>query len=313
MTPVSREDFAAALIELLTSAGRGAAAPPELGGLPVDDGGAAYVAALRHGTDVGGGIHLMERRGRRVAALAAVVPSAFDQEVFGLPVGRVQTLEVADRADAAAAVWAVEQAARTLRLSLLLARVAAGSRVLPALLAQGYQAFGATVTYAGPAPAVAAGTEAELVSGAREVAEAARLARLGFEDTHLSRDERLDGQKGRALYEAWVRAEAGRGARLLVIRRDGRAAALAVCRDNPLVRQHLGLDQWHLHLLAVHPRFRGQGLGRAAAAAAFAAAAAAGARRVQTGVDTAALAAQRIYARAGLLPVGSSLALHRWL
>jgi RimJ/RimL family protein N-acetyltransferase len=319
MTPVSRDEFTAALVELLVELhGRGGgAAPPELGGLRVDERAARYVAALRHGGEAGGGGFMTARRGRRVTALAAVAPSPFDQKVFGMPVGRVQTLEAVDAAEAAVAVEAVDRRARALGLSLLHARVPSGSRALPALLSSGYQAFGATVTYAGtplvPAGGGGGGGGVEVAGSARELAEAARLARLGFGDTHLSRDERVDARRGRALYEAWVRAEADRGARVLVIRREGRAVALAVCRDNPLARQLLGVDQWHLHLLAVHPRFRGQGLGREAAGAAFSTALAAGAARVQTGVDTGALAAQRIYARAGLLPVGSSFALHRWL
>jgi ribosomal protein S18 acetylase RimI-like enzyme len=89
--------------------------------------------------------------------------------------------------------------------------------------------------------------------------------------------------------------------------------ACAVARGNDLARTHLGVEQWHLHLLAVHPRARGGGLGLALAQAAMAEAAQRGATVFQTGVDSGAVGAQRIYARLGLLPRASSLALHRWI
>lgn len=311
MVSVSREELVQGLTELLPSLV--GSRPPELAQRRVDAGSAKYVAALRHGQKPTG-VYLMARKGTRVTALVAVSPSPFDTTIFGLPVGRVQTLEVVDVAEAPSVVRATERTARHLGFELLFARVSPSSPTVPALIERGFQIYGATVLYSGkPTTIEGASDGVYQVLERSEVAEAARVARLGFTDTHLSRDHRLDRRKGRALYESWVKAEAERGAQILMIRHNGRATAVAVIRENPLAREHLGIEQWHLHLLAVHPSAQGSGQGRRIANAACARAIGAGADIVQTGVDTGSLAAQRIYTGLGLLPSGSSIVLHKWL
>jgi ribosomal protein S18 acetylase RimI-like enzyme len=310
MRSVTRAQFAEGLVELLPNLVR--SRPPELAQRRVDEGAARYIAELRHGHD-DESIYLLANKGSRVTAIAAVAPSPFDSKIFGLSIGRLQTLEVADRAEAPSVVRATERSARARGFELLFARTTPSSSTLPALFDRDFKAFGATVLYSGRPQTPKEDLEGVEVAEERdEIAEAARVARLAFADTHLSRDSRLDVRKGRALYDAWIKAEADRGARVLIVRERGRVAAVALCRDNQLARIHLGIEQWHLHLLAVHPRFQGAGLGRRVAAAAGATALASGAELLQTGVDTGAIAAQRIYAGMGLLPAGSSLALHKW-
>lgn len=310
MRSVAREEFVTGLIELMPTLAR--SRPPELAQKRIDERAARYIAALRHGGDVES-VYLLARKNSRVTALAAVAPSPFDTGIFGIPIGRIQTLEVADGVEAPSVVRATERAARTLGFELLFARVSPSSPMLPALIDRDFRSFGATVLYSGrPVISKDALHGVKLARERSEVAEAARVARLGFSNTHLSRDSRLDMRKGRALYEAWVKAEADRGAQVLFIREEDRAAAVAICRTNPLAHTHLGMEQWHLHLLAVHPRFQGAGLGRRVAEAACATAVGSGAELLQTGVDTGAIAAQRIYSSVGLLPAGSSLALHKW-
>ncbi len=317
LTPVSREEFVEALVELLPTVSRGR--PTEVNAARIDERVARYVAELRHGSSAQA-TYLLSRNGKRPSALAAVASSPFDEQILGVPVGKVLSLEVTAEAEARTAIRAADRAAIAMGFELLLARVAPDGLALPAMLASGWQAFGATILYAGtPINVRNVDPAIEVAESVEDVREAARLARLCFTDTHLSRDEGLDRAQSRALYEAWVKAEAERGATVLIARETrktherGRVQAVAVCRGNDLARQRLGLRQWHLHLLAVHPRARGTGLGLQIARAAMQTAQRAGAELVQTGVDTAAVAAQRIYTELGLLPRNSSFALHRWL
>lgn len=310
MRRVGHEEMIEALAELLHASGQ---RPVELSDARLDEQAIRYVLERRHGTPQPGVIFLADRSGNRPTAAAALAPSAFDSKLFGRPIGRLVSFEVSEAAGAPAAIRAVERAAIEAGFELIFARLSPNAPALAALLDAGFHAYGATLLYAGVPPTVEVDEGLDLIEDPQEIAEVARMARLAFEETHLSRDQRLDRQAARKVYGAWVHAEAERGATILASRRRGRVVAAAVCRDNPLAARWLGLSLWHIHLLAVHPRARGGGLGHTLAEAAASAGLARGAEQMQVGVDTGGVAAQRIYARLGLLPCNSSLALHRWL
>lgn len=314
---VSREDLVEAAAELLPGAGR----PPELALPALGAREARYLAELRHGAAPPAAVALVAREAGRPVAVAGVLPSPFDEEVFGPPSARIVGFEALTREAAEAlADEALASASGELGARFVQARVAPASPGLAALASRGLAAFGATVLYAGEVGREGEAKDGrerervERVEGGPELEAAARAAGEARFESHLARDPRLPAGKERLVYERWVRSEADRGATVLLSRDEGgEPAGVAVLRASPLAPRLLGLELWHLHVLAVAAPFEGRGHGARLARAALAEAAAAGATLLQTGADTAALAAARLYARLGLLPRAASLALHGWL
>ncbi len=287
--------------------------PPDLAfPIELNTRAATYLAVRRHPRDPTA-LYLRCYRKNAVLGIAAMARSPFDETALGIPVGRLQSIEAEEFEAAQSLVQAIEDGAHQLGIKLLLARIHPSSMALPALVERGWAVYGANVLYAGVPQETSFPDEVESSSSPEEVHQAAQLVGHCFVDTHLSRDKLLERDRCALIYESWVRAEAERGAQLLFIRRSGQWIGLGVCRDNPTAHEYLNIDIWHLHLFAVDPRQQGQGIGTMIAQAVFSLARDRGATLVQTGVDTAHLAAQRIYSRLGLFPAGSSLVLHRWL
>jgi GNAT superfamily N-acetyltransferase len=243
-----------------------------------------------------------------------VQSSPFDTDALGVPTARLEGLYALSAEAARELVASVVEATRDLGASMLLGRVAPASPALDALLGAGLRVFGATVLYAGAPTRSPMPAAIEVADGPEAIAEAATVVGLAFGDTHLSRDRRIGPKGARSVYERWVSAEARRGATILIVREErGQPAAVAVCRQNVLAQRHLAAQIWSLHLLATHPDWSGRGYGSRVVRAALSHAAGQGAALVQTGADTAAIQAQRIYSSLGLRPASASLALHGWI
>ncbi len=233
-----------------------------------------------------------------------IEPSAFDSEIYGIPVGRAR-LET--EADLDRVMAAAEQA----RVAVVFARADASAALVPLLARRGVRPLETLVTsmwqphdLADRTLARAPAVEHHDILANDEADQVATISADAITISHFHADERLARDRTRSLYATWAKNDVtGRAQRTLVVR-DGRAIAGFM---TVLVRGDLAI----IDLVAVAPRHHGKGLGSAMLVSFLDWVRTQGlGARVGTQSENRALA---LYRRFGFVPTTSDLTYHLWL
>jgi dTDP-4-amino-4,6-dideoxy-D-galactose acyltransferase len=242
--------------------------------------------------------------------LALVRPLPWDSQHFGWPSADLCRLYLDPEATLAEARELLEPAlaeARRRGLRFLSARLLSSqSAALACLLESGlpFRLVDTSLELGARLPLELAGAGATVREARAGDLPRAFEAVASFVANRFHRDERIPRERAAAVYRSWLEAALrGEHGRLLVCEHEGEVAGCVTWAPAD------GLGVGLLGLLAVHPAHRGRGV-LAALVAGCAARVGSTARALVTSTQVGNLAAQRGFARAGLLPVGARHILH---
>jgi dTDP-4-amino-4,6-dideoxy-D-galactose acyltransferase len=238
-----------------------------------------------------------------------IEPLAWDSEHFGRRIARLR----AERLTEEGASSAVAQAAEGGVECLYLLAVADDPATVRLAEAHGFHLVDVRATLEADAGADAASGAVAPSPGVplrdAEAADLPALRALAGASHHTSRfyaDPGFPDALCDRLYERWIENSVGGWAeRVTVAGEPGRPIGYVTC--------HLDGDEGgRIGLVAVAPEAAGRGVGRALVASALAWFADHGAARARVVTQGRNLPAQRLYLRAGFLPVETRLWYHRW-
>lgn len=249
---------------------------------------------------------------RSSVALALVRPLAWDSAHFGVSCADLVRVYAAPSAPAEELGALLEQTvteARRRGIELLSARLLAAQTVaLHWLLRRGFLLVDTSVELGGrlPLPRPQAPTGAHFRDAGPEDEGPLAAIAAEFVANRFHRDPRIPGEQAVGVYQRWAGAAArGEHGRAVAAELGGRLAGFATYH---LADEELSVGV--MGLVAVEARSRGH---RLVDGLVHACAERAGGRAMVTSTQVGNVAAQRAFARSGLLPIGARHVLHGWL